>query len=195
MAFVRQNPIRAQIGIVHQHHTAGSGRHAPAAAYPATTAASRSMTMEDEKYRKIAFELEQDENGYPPDRWETLWAYETESGIYCVDNIPFYVKGISSEDLVSAESDGEQLIFKNLVRPSSNSVVRLYVSDAADVQAARDSFKALGCESELSNLPKLVAVEIPGNVKFEPVGNLLAEGAEIGRWEYQEGVLRHQVTS
>jgi len=151
--------------------------------------------MEDENYKKISFELEQDENGYPPDRWENLWAYETEQGLYSVDNIPFYVKGISSGDVVSAESDGEQLIFKKLVRPSPNSVVRLYVSDAGAVQAARDSFRALGCESELSNLPKLVAVEIPGNVSFDPVGNLLAEGAASGRWEYQEGVLRHQLTA
>jgi hypothetical protein len=173
----------------------GTATTSPTTATADSTTASRSMNMEDENYKKISFELEQDENGYPPDRWENLWAYETEQGLYSVDNIPFYVKGISSGDVVSAESDGEQLIFKKLVRPSPNSVVRLYVSDAGAVQAARDSFRALGCESELSNLPKLVAVEIPGNVSFDPVGNLLAEGAASGRWEYQEGVLRHQLTA
>lgn len=143
---------------------------------------------------KIGFEIQQDEYGYPPDRWESLWAYEFGPGLYCVDNIPFYVKGISSGDLISAKSDGDQLIFENLVRPSSNSVIRLFVSDAAEVQRARDSFRALGCESELSNLPRLVAVEIPGDVSFAPVATLLAEGAESGRWEYEEGVLRHQFT-
>lgn len=147
--------------------------------------------MADENYKKISFELEQDENGYPPDKWENLWAVETEPGLYRVDNIPFYVKGISSGDVVSAEGEGEQLIFKELVHPSQNSVVRLYVSDAGAVQAARDSFRALGCETELSNLPQLVAVEIPGSVSFNPVANLLGEGQESGRWEYQEGVLRH----
>ena len=30
-----------------------------------------------EKYKKILFELQQDEDGYPPDKWESLWAYET----------------------------------------------------------------------------------------------------------------------
>jgi hypothetical protein len=153
------------------------------------------MKMEDERFRKISFELEQDENGYPPDRWENLWAYETEQGLYSVDNIPFYVKGISSGDVISAETDGEQLIFKKLVHPSPNSVVRLYISNTDDVQAARDSFRRLGCESELSYIPNLVAVEIPGNVSFEPVGSLLAEGTESGRWEYQEGVLRHQFST
>jgi hypothetical protein len=148
--------------------------------------------MSDDNYVKIGFELEQDENGYPPDRWETLWAIESEPGLYCVDNIPFYVKGISSGDVVSAERDGEQMVFIRLVRPSPNSVVRLYVSDAAAVQAARDDFRALGCETELSNLPQLVAVEVPGNVSFDPVAKLLEEGQESGRWEYEDGVLRHQ---
>jgi hypothetical protein len=151
------------------------------------------MNMPDENYQKVSFELEQDEYGYPPDRWERLWASEVEPGLYCIDNIPFYVKGISSGDVVSANGDGEELIFKELIRPSTNSVVRLYVSDVAEVQAVRDSFRALGCESELSNLPKLVAVEIPGDVSFDPVVTLLKDGAASERWEYEEGVLRHQV--
>ncbi|HEX4748446.1 MAG TPA: DUF4265 domain-containing protein [Bryobacteraceae bacterium] len=149
--------------------------------------------MADENYKKIIFELQQDEDGYPPDKWESLWAFETEPGLYCVDNIPFYVRGISSGDVISAEDKGGQLLFRNLVLPSSNSVFRLYVSDADDVQGVRDEFRALGCETELSNLPKLVAVEIPGKVDFGPVGNLLGQGAGIGRWEYEEGVLRHEI--
>jgi hypothetical protein len=158
------------------------------------------MTMADENYKKINFELERDEDGYPPVGREGLWAYEVEQGLFCMDNIPFYVRGISCGDVVSAESDGEQLVFKKLVRPSPNSVVRVFVSDVAGVQAARDSFKALGCDSELSDFPdsskpQMFALEIPGNVQFEPVGNLLAEGAESGRWEYEEGVLRHQLTA
>jgi hypothetical protein len=149
--------------------------------------------MKEENYQKIVFELEQDESGYPPDGKETLWAYETAQGLYCIDNIPFYVDGISSGDMISAESDGEQLTFKELVRPSSNSVFRLYVSDASEMQVIRDSFRALGCESELSNLPKLVAVEVPGNVSFDPVATLLEQGEESGRWEYDEGVFRHEI--
>ena len=149
--------------------------------------------MADENYKKIIFQLQQDEDGYPPDKWEGLWAFETEPGLYCVDNIPFYVKGISSGDVISAEEKEGQLLFKNLVLPSSNSVFRLYVSDIADVQAARDEFRALGCETELSNLPKLVAVEIPDKVNFGPVGSLLGQGAAGGRWEYEEGVLRHEI--
>jgi hypothetical protein len=151
--------------------------------------------MTDEKSRKVSFKLEQDENGYPPDKWETLWADEIEPGLYCVDNIPFYVYGISSGDLISAEDDGDQLVFGKLVRPSSNTVFRLYVAEAAEMQAIRESLRALGCESELSNLPKLVAVEVPGDVDFGLVADFLEKGEESGRWEYDEGVFRHKVTA
>jgi hypothetical protein len=143
--------------------------------------------------KKISFELEQDADGYPPDKWEILWGKETSPGLYCIDNIPFYAKGISSGDVVAAEPQEGQLQFKEMVRPSSNSVFRLYVSDPTDVQAVRDSFRKLGCESELSNNPKLVAVEIPRTAPFEPVAALLDEGANSGRWEYEQGVLRHPI--
>ena len=151
--------------------------------------------MADENYKKISFELEQDANGYPPDKWESLWGYETEPGHYCIDNIPFYVQGISSGDVVAAESQAGQLQFKSLVRPSANSVFRLYVSDVSDVQAARDSFRNLGCESELSQNLKLVAVGVPAAAPIAPVMALLESGAKSGRWEYEQGVLRHPIVA
>lgn len=57
--------------------------------------------MADENFKKISFELEPDADGYPPDRRESLWASEEEIGLYRIDNIPFYAKGISSGDVVA----------------------------------------------------------------------------------------------
>lgn len=150
--------------------------------------------MADANFMKIAFELQQDDEGYPPDKWETLWATPVEEvGLYQIDNIPLYVKGISSEDVVKAEEREGQLQFLNLVRASMNSVYRLYVTDVADVQTVRDSLSALGCKSEGSYVPRLVAMEIPGKADFVAVENLLEKGAASGRWAYEVGVLRHQV--
>ena len=151
--------------------------------------------MADEKFKKISFELEPDADGYPPDRWESLWASEEEVGFYRMDNIPFYAKGISSEDMVTALPNEGRLQFERLVRPSGNSVVRLYVSDVSDMQATRDAFRELGCESELHSNPKFVAVEIPTAVTAYPVDELLEAGAKSGRWEYEWGVLRHPIAA
>jgi hypothetical protein len=151
--------------------------------------------MADENYKKVVFHLEQDEDGYPPDAWESLWAYETEPGLYSIDNIPFFVKGISSGDVVAAEREGKELRFKELIRPSANSVFRLYLSDVSDVPAARERLRELGCESEQSHIPKLIAVEIPGAVSMAPVVALFDEGVKSGRWEYEEGVLRRPIAA
>lgn len=151
--------------------------------------------MAEENYKKIVFALEQDADGYPPDRWESLWGYEAEGDRYCIDNIPFYAKGVSSGDLVETKPQEGQLRFQRVVRPSGNSVFRLYVSDVADRQAARDSFRELGCESELHSNPKFIAVEIPSTVPVEPVEKLLEAGAKSGRWEYEWGVLRHPIAA
>jgi hypothetical protein len=149
--------------------------------------------MADVIHKKVRFELRQDDDGYPPDRWERLWAYEIEPGLYCLDNIPFFAKGISSGDVISIEIRDGELQFKGVVRPSANSVFRIYVADVTDVQSARESFRKLGCESEQSHIPKLFSVEIPGTVSFERVARLLTEGKSSGRWDYEEGVLRHRV--
>lgn len=150
--------------------------------------------MADENYVKIAFELQQDEDGYPPDRYETLWAVTLEQkSLYRLDNIPLYVKGISSEDIVLAEPKEGRLEFVRLVQPSTNSVYRVFVTSDSDVQAARDTFRALGCESEQSYVPTLFTMEIPGSVSIIPVEALLEEGAASGRWEYENGVLRQEI--
>lgn len=142
---------------------------------------------------KIAFELVQDEDGYPPDQWETMWAKETGSGLYSVDNIPFFTRGVSPGDVVRVRKEDGTLIFDGVVNPSPASVFRIFVSNSADVQAARDEFREMGCESELSYITRLFAVEVPGTVDFGQVAKLLAKGTETGRWEYEEGALRHNL--
>jgi hypothetical protein len=151
--------------------------------------------MADQNFKKISFELEQDADGYPPDKWESLCGYETEDGYYCIDNIPFYAKGVSSGDVVTVVPNEGQLQFERVVRSSGNSVVRLYVSDLSDMQATRDSFRERGCESELHSNPKFIAVEVPSRVGADPVDELLEVGAKSGRWEYEWGVLRHRLAT
>jgi hypothetical protein len=150
--------------------------------------------MAGEGFVKIAFELQPDADGYPSDRWETLWASKMpQTDTYRIDNIPFFVKGISSEDIVSAEERDGQLTFVKLIKPSKNSVFRLYVADESKVAEVCDGFKRLGCDSEKSGIPGLIAIEIPGRIPIAPIATLIEEGARSGQWEYEEGVLRHVI--
>ena len=58
--------------------------------------------MNEEKHVKICFPLEPDEDGWPPVTAETLWAVELGGGLFRLDNIPFYARGVSDGDTVSA---------------------------------------------------------------------------------------------
>ncbi len=47
----------------------------------------------------------------------------------------------------------------------------------------------MGCSSELSELPRLVAVDIPADVEYRGVREFLEQGEADGEFEYEEGCL------
>ncbi len=142
---------------------------------------------------KIRFEVEAASPGSV--EVESLWAQPSDDG-YKIDNVPFYVREIALGDVVSVstESDGT-LRFTALVRPSGHSTVRLWFQDPSDVQAIRNELRTYGCESELSELPRLVAVDIPPSVPYAKVRARLEEGEASGVFEYQEACLGFPETS
>ena len=149
------------------------------------------LRVQDENYRKILFRLEKDEDGYPPDDWESVWAIELSSELYRIANIPFFIYNISDGDIVrAAEMDGE-LLFDQMVKPSGNSVIRVVVVDPSRVQQLRDELENLNCYSELSHIKRLIAVDIPPEVSIGLVRTLLDEGEKQEIWSYEESSLRH----
>jgi hypothetical protein len=114
--------------------------------------------------------------------------------LFCIDNIPIYIYGISSGDIVSVEEkrDSEGVHrFTELVRPSFNSTYRVIFSNAEEVQSTRDTLRSMGCVSEGTHKPDFIAIEIPGDVDIVPFLKLLDDGEKIGRWEYEVGAHRH----
>lgn len=143
----------------------------------------------DEEYVKILFELEQDEDGYPPASAETLWAVKVGEGLFQIDSIPFFVLGIAVNDIVSGLPEEGVFRFKEVVRPSGHSTLRVVVYDASDVPAVRELFKQRGCSTEQSHLPRLIAIDVPPTVSLEELKQLLDAGREQNRWGYEEACL------
>lgn len=120
---------------------------------------------------------------------ESLWALPHEDG-YQIDNIPFYVREIADGDIVTAQRgpDGE-LWYEKLAKPSGHSTIRLWFARAEDVQKTREELRALGCASELSELPRLVAVDVPPDVPYSAVRAKLEQGEREGLFEFEEACL------
>jgi hypothetical protein len=138
---------------------------------------------------KVLFEYE---SGTPPVKEvESIWAVPTEEG-FEIDNIPFFAREIALGDVVSAKRDVDGFLrYEALLKPSHHSTVRLWFATGkeAEVPRVRQELRDLGCPSELSDLPRLVAVDIPADVEYPTVRHLLDAYERDGLLEYEESCL------
>ncbi len=144
---------------------------------------------------KIKFPLERDSNNYPPHDVESMWAVPLGNGTYRIDNIPFFVRGVSDEDVVSASKKDGELYYSGLVSEGGHSTVRLLLSNPEEAQTVRDELRARGCSSEGTNIPGLIAVDVPPSVKYGDVRPFFAKGEDAGRWEFEEGCIAQPIDS
>ena len=119
---------------------------------------------------------------------ESLWALPVGKG-FKLDNIPFYARGVSFGDVVSAEEVEGCLCMTELLEPSGHSTVRLWFASEQEVQPARETLKSMGCSSEVSDQPRLVALDIPPAISYEDIRAYLDEGESNGKWDYEEACL------
>lgn len=138
---------------------------------------------------KILFEYDSGSPDSP--ELEAMWAIPTIEG-FKLDNIPFYARGIAAGDIVSASPDPDGMLrFESLVTSGQHSTVRLWFAKdhESEVQRIRQELRDLGCTSELSDLPRLVAVDIPPTISYDVVRNVLDSYESDGVLEYEESCL------
>ena len=120
-----------------------------------------------------------------------MWGLKVGEELYKIDNIPFYVRGISCDDVVSADNDDGKLHFNSLIQPSLSSVLRVIVFKESLVPVIREDLKKLGCDTELSHIPTLIAVNVPPSANYDEVTDFLDQGESKEDWEYEVASLRH----
>jgi hypothetical protein len=123
------------------------------------------------------------------------------SNQYRIDNIPFFVFGVSYDDVVVAQPDEAQLLrYVGLAKENGHSTVRVILYDSSTdneplaerTRQLRAQMKSLGCSSEQSHIPGLVSVDVPPNVNFEVVRTRLQRGADDELWDYEEATVAHK---
>jgi hypothetical protein len=120
---------------------------------------------------------------------------------YRIDNIPFFVLGVSNDDVVVAQPDEVQVLrYVSLAKENGHSTVRVILYDstpdnkplAERTRRLREQMRLIGCPSEQSHIPGLISVDVPPNVHFEAVRALLESGAERELWDYEEATIAHK---
>ena len=137
---------------------------------------------------KVIFQLEQDDNDYPPVSQEGIWTIPLGNDIYMIDNIPFFVRGLSAGDKICADN---QLNYKSFHEASKNSTYRIFLSDRANSHDLLSRLTELGAEYEGSGIPRLIAINVPSDIELLPIENFLKISEEAGLLEYEEAAIRH----
>ncbi|MBK9034825.1 MAG: DUF4265 domain-containing protein [Myxococcales bacterium] len=120
---------------------------------------------------------------------ETMWATAVVDG-YQVDNIPFYATGLACGDVVSAQPQLDGMLrFVGLTRSGGHTTVRVVIPEPKKVGEVRAALRALGCESEGSDVPCLVAVDVPPDVRYSDVRALLDRLLAEAVLDYEEACL------
>lgn len=142
--------------------------------------------MNSKKLIKILFQQINEDNDLIQ---ESMWALKV-GDHYSIQNIPFYIQGISFNDLVTAEVIDGELLAREIIKENGHSTIRIYFN-FDKIKEVREFLKQNECDSEISDNPKLIAVDIPPNVKYSKVSNYLDKGESNGFWDYEEASLAH----
>ncbi|MEL6697842.1 MAG: DUF4265 domain-containing protein [Bacteroidota bacterium] len=140
--------------------------------------------MNRSKHVKVIFRHE----AFEGEGLEGAWCLKKEA-YYQLDNILFYAKNFALNDIFEVEEINEELYASNLVKESGHSCIRILFDQVNEVSKTRATLKKMGCDSELSNMENLIAIDIPPNVVYATLTQFLDKGEEEERWQYQEAAI------
>lgn len=140
--------------------------------------------------RKVIFDLEVVDD-YPPVASEGVWCTPLENGDFQVDNIPFYVPGLALGDIVSAEEEDGVLFGTGVTDQNGHSTVRVVFFNAAVVDEVRALLEASGCSWESMKDSSFTAVDVPPEVDYDKVIEILTVRADTDDLDFEESCIQH----
>lgn len=141
----------------------------------------------------VVFELETDEDGWPPVGAERVWASHLGGDRYRIDNVPWFVRDLAVGDVVRAQApdSDSHLVFIEIVERSDHATVRLACFRSGplegDLARALEPFTTLGVYGEGAPQYGLLALDIEPTAPLAAVVSTLRAGVADGSWEYEEG--------
>lgn len=150
----------------------------------------RREAVDYENLTKIVFTLEQDEDGYPPESRESIWAKPLQNGNFILDGIPFFATEVSDGDEVAAAPDPDGLlIFGRLIKPSPNCTVRVIMFEKQREDEVREHLSGLKCEIEGTGINAMFALSVHRE-RYNQVEDYLRHLFENDVLDYEESAIR-----
>jgi hypothetical protein len=146
-----------------------------------------------ERLVKVRFALD-------PKDWEglgseSLWASQIAPGEYQIRNSPFYIYGISAEDIVSARDVDGILSFAAVSRRGGHSTYRILVTEGESISSPKflqswQPLQDLGCTYEQAK-SRWLSVDVPPMTDIFAAYALLEKGEAAGAWTFEEAHCGH----
>ncbi|MEU3795552.1 DUF4265 domain-containing protein [Streptomyces fructofermentans] len=140
----------------------------------------------------VRLRLDTDEDGWLPASDENLWAVDLGDGTVRLDNIPWFVRGAASGDIIRIEPDADGFLWAGeTAQPSQNCTSRLIVQKYAGSVAARQSlleaFHRLGATGEGIERFRMVALDVPPQADLMKIRELLERDETKEWWHWEKG--------
>jgi hypothetical protein len=141
---------------------------------------------------RILFQVEQDPSGYPPVSREEIWCLPLSQDILVVDNIPFYARDISLGDEICVKIEDGSRWFASLVKPSSNTTLRVFVHRQAAAPLVISRLRSFGALTEKMERMDLIAVCLPATTDIAGILAYLDRETDIGSVAFEESSVRYR---
>ena len=131
----------------------------------------------------------------PEDSWhgygtESLWAEPLSDGGYRISSVPFFVNGISFDDIVSAKRSESGLVFEAVLGRGGHSTYRIAAGEGDLPDSRLQALAAAGCSWE-EGPGGMVTLDVSADADIHAVFELLETGFAAGSWEFEEAHVGH----
>ncbi|HVW50488.1 MAG TPA: DUF4265 domain-containing protein [Trinickia sp.] len=142
-------------------------------------------------FAKIVFHLKIDADGYPPVAFESLWGVPMGENSYVIDNVPYYVCGVSKGDTIATDEIDGELTASGVIARGGHSTLRVFAEGEETRKAMVQSLKQLGAQCSVTEGLSLFAVDIAADIDFQRIDAFLASQSDGEHVAYEDACLQH----
>lgn len=144
---------------------------------------------------KVVFPLEQNEDGYPPIKYELLNGTMLSGDSLRIDNAPFFVSNISYHDTLKVKETEipGQFEFVELIEASTFTSISIIIMDASMDTFLMDLLRGLGCVIEFGEFGpyRILAVAVPASTDYEGLRSQLEHLEAQSKISFAELAIAH----
>jgi hypothetical protein len=127
---------------------------------------------------------------------ESIWVKPWfKKNTYQVRNVPFYVRGISFDDIVEVEEKEGVKYIKNVLKKSGHSTYRIFLQEEITEDIFKMFWKPLediGCSYEKA-YNRFYAIDVPEEADIYKAYSILEDGEKKNVWEFEEADVGHDL--